>query len=116
LFQKGKRDGKIETLVETQPGENEPQLATNPSTERDEEGNVVNSESSVRDLAPQGLVPSDVINNRLKVNDQDEQQQQQPPKVQFTPTNNYFKNVAENKDLAKLVSQLATCINATKKV
>jgi hypothetical protein len=41
---------------------------------------------------------------------------QQQTRVQFTPVNNYFKNVSDNKDVAKLVSLLITCINATKKV
>ena len=31
-------------------------------------------------------------------------------------TKNYFKNVSENKEIAKLVSLLSTCVNSTKKV
>ncbi|CAF4446404.1 unnamed protein product, partial [Adineta steineri] len=31
------------------------------------------------------------------------------------PTNHYYKDGTENKDVAKLVAILATCINATKK-
>jgi len=61
--------------------------------ERDDDGN--NLESSTKDLVPQII---------------------QQPKVQFTLTNNFFKNVSDNKDISKLISQLATCINATKKV
>ncbi|CAF0729412.1 unnamed protein product, partial [Didymodactylos carnosus] len=47
--------------------------------------------------------------SKVRLNDQQERQ------VVFTPTNNYYKNVSENKDIAKLISLLATCINATKK-
>ena len=35
------------------------------------------------------------------------------PQVQ---TKNYFKNVSENKEIAKLVSLLSTCVMSTKKV
>lgn len=31
-------------------------------------------------------------------------------------TNNFYKHISENKDIIKLISQLATCINTTRKV
>jgi hypothetical protein len=60
------------------------------------------------------LTTTDNINTRSRANTHADQQQQ--PKVQFALANSFFKNVSDNKDIAKLVAQLATCINATKKV
>ncbi len=74
-------------------------------TTRDDDGN--NPESSTKDLSPP------IVTSLLRANEQVDSQQ---PKVQFILTNNFFKNVSENKDISKLISQLATCINATKKV
>ena len=37
-------------------------------------------------------------------------------KVQFATTKNYFRYVAENKEIGKLIGQLATLIKTTKEV
>jgi spore germination protein GerM len=62
------------------------------------------------------LTAADGTPSRSRGNEQTTNSDQQQTRVQFTPANNYFKNVSENKDVAKLVALLATCINATKKV
>ena len=66
-----------------------------------------------KDAAVQIITTSENVNTRSRVNEQVDAQQ---GKVQFTLPNNFYKNVSENKEIAKLVSQLATCTNATKKV
>lgn len=129
FFQQSKRGNKQETPLDAPPTESESHLAINPVAERDDEVNPTTPapppppqsagllESSTRDLAP-----TDSTNSRLRSTDpttnpdQQAQQQQQQNRVQFTPANNYYKNVSDNKDVAKLVSLLVTCINATKKV
>jgi hypothetical protein len=82
------------------PDANERRPTMNQLTDRDDDGNNL-------DVVPQGLFNAD---NRLQYPDS------QQPKVQFSINNNFFKNVTENKDISKLISQLATCINGTKKV
>jgi hypothetical protein len=57
------------------------------------------------------LESPDVTTNRLRTNEQSTTGDHQPSQIQFTPTNNYFRNVSENKDVVKLISLLATCIN-----
>ena len=84
-----------------QPDEDE----RRPTINRDDDGN--NLDPFTRDVVPQGLFNTD---NRPQYPDS------QQPKVQFSINNNFFKNVTENKDISKLISQLATCINGTKKV
>ncbi|UJR23298.1 hypothetical protein I4U23_026313 [Adineta vaga] len=74
-------------------------------TNRDDELNppiIANNPDSIDNILP-----------RSRVNTVDDQQQ--APRVQFTTTNNFYKNVTDNKDIAKLIAQLATCINSTKK-
>ena len=102
-----------------QPGESESRLMMNQTPDRDDEGHPntpgpttagINLESSSKDLAP--IVEG--TNSRLRAGEQVPTNDQS--RVQFTPANNYYKNVSENKDVAKLVALLATCINATKKV
>jgi len=120
---------KHDTPLDAQTTESESHLAANPVPDRDDEGNPVtpgptsagiNLESATKDSAPQGILSTDGANSRLRGTEQtalsEQQQQQQQPRVQFTPANNYYKNVSDNKDIAKLVSLLVTCINATKKV
>ncbi len=130
FFQQSKRGNKLETPFDAQTTESESHLATNPVPDRDDEGNPVtpgptsagiNLESATKDSAPQGILSTDGAISRLRGTEQtalseQQQQQQQQPRVQFTPANNYYKNVSDNKDIAKLVSLLVTCINATKKV
>lgn len=68
----------------------------------------------VRELITQTSLSLDVNATRLKTAETTVEGQQ--GRVQFAATNNYFKNVSENKDVSKLVSLLATCINASRKV
>jgi hypothetical protein len=100
-----------------QPGEHTQHPKTGHTSERDDEANppIINNnpELSAREQASQVLTISDNINTRSRTNTHADQQQ---AKVQFTVANTFFKNVSDNKDIAKLVAQLATCINATKKV
>jgi hypothetical protein len=102
-----------------QPGESDSHVMANQGGERDDEGNPttpgpttpgINLELSTRDFPP----TADSANSRLRATEQVPTTDQ--PRVQFTPANNYYKNVSENKDVTKLVALLATCINATKKV
>ncbi|CAF4139157.1 unnamed protein product, partial [Rotaria magnacalcarata] len=118
-----KRTSKLETPLDTQTGDSESHLATNPPSDHDEEvppvtpGSAsagINLEASTKDLFHQIPPSSEGTNSRLRGNE-NANADQQHHRVQFTPANNYFKNVSENKDVAKLVSLLATCINATKK-
>lgn len=105
--------------------ESESHMGANVNIDRDDEGNPItpgpnatamNLESSTRDLTAQGLVSTDSTTSRGRGTDQaNNADQVQQSRVQFTPANNYYKNVTDNKDVAKLVSLLATCINATKK-
>jgi len=76
----------------------------------------MNLESSTKELAAQGIVSADGTTSRIRGTDPTSNTDPQQPRVQFTPANNYYKNVSDNKDVAKLVSLLVTCINATKKV
>ncbi|CAF3729197.1 unnamed protein product [Adineta steineri] len=94
-----KRDDKQVMLLDTQRGEH------------NNDGND-NIDASPKEPIPQILISSDNIDSRSRVNTITDPQQS---KVQFIAANNFFKNVIENKDVAKLTSQLATCINATKK-
>lgn len=109
------------------PGsESESHMGTNVNADRDDEGNPttpgpmtsgINLESSTRDLAAQGIISTDgtTSRGRATADQPNTTDQPQQSRVQFTPANNYYKNVTDNKDVAKLVSLLATCINATKK-
>lgn len=108
-----------------QAGDNESPVGINATTEHDEEGTPmtpgltsggINLESSGRDLTHQAINTTDGTINRTRATEQTTTGEHQPARVQFTPSNNYFRNVSENKDVVKLVALLATCINATKKV
>ncbi|CAF0837526.1 unnamed protein product [Adineta steineri] len=120
-----KSDNNNEIPVDGQAGDNESHLGINPTTERDDEGipltpglttgGGINLDSSTRDLAHQGLPTTDNTTSRSRANEQITTVDHQQGRVPMTPTNNYYKNVTENKDVAKLVAILATCINATKK-
>ncbi|CAF3405686.1 unnamed protein product [Rotaria sp. Silwood1] len=107
---------KHESTTHMRSDERERYYAINPTFERNEEGSPTNignnTESYTTDLYPQGLITSTNINTRTRVNRS--ARQQQTSKVQFILDNNFFKNVSENKDILKLVAQLATCINTTK--
>lgn len=108
------------------PGsESESRVTTNQTPDRDDEGNPttpgvapssINLEASTRDLLAQTATSMDAGNPRSRAQEQANTNDAQQSKVQFIPANNYFKNVSENKDVAKLVALLATCINATRKV
>ena len=77
----------------------------------------MNIELTARELVTQNSITGEGVNNsRLKGQEQSNLMESQHGKVQFVPTNNFFKNVSENKDVAKLVALLATCINSTRKV
>jgi len=129
-LQQNKRGTKTETPYDAQASESESHLAINSIPDRDDDANppttpgptssAVNLESSTKDVAPQGIISADSANSRLRTTEPttnpEQQQQQQQTRVQFVPVNNYYKNVSDNKDVAKLVSLLVTCINATKKV
>jgi hypothetical protein len=131
-LQQTKRGTKTEIPYDAQASESESHLAINSIPDRDDDANppttpgptssAINLESSTKDLAPQGIISADSANSRLRTTEpttnpeQQQQQQQQQTRVQFVPVNNYYKNVSDNKDVAKLVSLLVTCINATKKV
>ena len=105
--------------------ESESHMALNTNPDRDDEANPVtpgpatsgmNLESSTKELAGQGITSAEGTTSRARGTEPTPNADQQQPRVQFTPANNYFKNVSDNKDVAKLVSLLVTCINATKKV
>ncbi|CAF0723345.1 unnamed protein product [Didymodactylos carnosus] len=49
------------------------------------------------------------LGSKVRLNDPQDQQ------LAVAPANSYYKNVSENKEIAKLVALLATCVNATKK-
>jgi hypothetical protein len=104
----GKRRNRRQISVDMPPDEYERHPTINQPADRDDEMN--NRELFARDLVPQGLLNPD---NPIARSQYIEAQQN---KVQFASNNNFFKNVTENKDISKLVAQLATCINATKKV
>jgi len=99
---------------DTQAGESESPLAINPLSERDDEANPPMTPGPTS--AGFNLESPDVTTNRLRTNEQSTTGDHQQSQIQFTPTNNYFRNVSENKDVVKLISLLATCINSTKKV
>ncbi|CAF4402891.1 unnamed protein product [Rotaria socialis] len=113
---RGKRKGQLEPKSNLNSQEQERLRAINSMTERNDEDNAVyggyNSESFRIDLNPQGIMTSTNVNSGTRFNARVDQQQ--ISKVQFTVDNNFFKSVSENKDIAKLVSQLATCITTTK--
>ncbi len=81
--------------------------------EHDDDGNNNNPELSPKDAALQIITTSENVNIRPRINENLDSQQ---VKMQFILPNNFYKNVSENKEIGKLISQLATCINATKKV
>ncbi|CAF0880138.1 unnamed protein product [Rotaria sordida] len=123
--QQRKRSSKHDIPLDTQIGDSESHLAINPTADHEEENNPItpgsalagaNLETSARDVFHQGSsATTDAgTTSRLRGHEQTNTDQQHS-RVQFTPANNYFKNVSENKDVAKLVALLATCINATKK-
>ncbi len=125
-MQQNKRATKSETPYDAQASENESHVAINSIPDRDDDAipstpgpisSANNLESSIKDLPPQGIVSAESANSRLRTNEQaTTNSEQQQTRVQFVPVNNYYKNVSDNKDVAKLVSLLLTCINATKKV
>ena len=105
-------------------GDNESHGGVNPQSDREDEGAPTtpgltptgfNLDVSTRDLTHQGIPANDNSLNRTRATEPTTTDHRQE-RVQFTPVNNYYKNVSENKDVAKLVAILATCINATKKV
>ncbi len=79
--------------------------------EHEADGN--NSDLSPKEPGLQIITTSENANTRPRANENIDSQQ---TKVQFILPNNFYKNVSENKEIGKLISQLATCINATKKV
>ena len=98
-------------LTMAQPPEYERRPTISRPLEGEEDGN--NSDLSPKDPGLQVLITSENINTRPRISENIDSQQ---AKVQFILPNNFYKNVSENKDIGKLISQLATCINATKKV
>ncbi len=126
VFQQSKRTTKQDTPNDAQINESESHLAINPNPDRDDEANPntpgptssgMNLESSTKELAAQGISSVEGTTSRIRGNEPTTTNtDQQQSRVQFTPANNYYKNVSDNKDVAKLVSLLVTCINATKKV
>ena len=106
VFLQKKRGVKKETIVDNQEENNE-RLLTNRSDTQNPSIVINNNQDFIGNNF-------DNIPPRSRVNTLDDQQQ--VSKVQFITSNNFFKNVTDNKDIAKLNAQLATCINATKKV
>lgn len=116
--------------MEVPGSESESRVTTNQTPDRDDDGNpissaaptsgqptpAINLDASTRDLLAQPATSMEGGNTRSRIQEQISVVETQQNKVQFVPTNNYFKNVSENKDVAKLVALLATCINATRKV
>jgi dynein heavy chain len=98
---------------DTQADESESPRVINPLSERDDEANPMTPGPT---SAGFNLESPDVTTNRLRANEQTTTADNQQSQIQFTPTTNYFRNVSENKDVVKLISLLATCINSTKKV
>lgn len=81
------------------------------STEHDASG--INPESASKDGVVQVIPTSENFHPRPRVIESNDSQRTKMP---VPVANNFYKNVSENKDIIKLVSQLATCINTTKKV
>jgi hypothetical protein len=110
----------MDTPSDMQSNENESHAINHQMTDRDDEGNpttpISNLDSSARDTMPSTVTIAEGTNTRLRAHEQTAIGDLSQNKVQFIPVNNYFKNVSENKDIAKLVALLTTCINATKKV
>lgn len=111
--------------MDGQAAESDSRFGAGSTVDHDEELNPVtpgsavvafNFDSSTKDINAQGQFSNDGTASRLRATDSTVAADPQQTRVQFTPANNYFKNVSENKDVAKLVALLATCINATKKV
>lgn len=93
------------------PAEHERRATILLSTEYDENG--TNPESATKDAVLQVLPTSENVHTRSRVNESTDSQRTKMP---VSVANNFYRNVSENKDIAKLVAQLATCINTTKKV
>lgn len=79
--------------------------------EYDSNGNILESPS--KDVVLQIPAPSDNPHPRSRMHESVDSQRLKMP---LPVANNFYKSVSENKDIAKLISQLATCINTTKKV
>ncbi|XP_071957897.1 dynein axonemal heavy chain 5-like isoform X2 [Antedon mediterranea] len=75
---------------------------------RAEAAHETNRRNSLTSIAPSESSRSDLVSKRGKGG---EDSSNIPP----VQTKNYFKSVSENKDVAKLVAPLSTCINSTKK-
>lgn len=90
----------------------------NPTTDRHDESHPLHGDGQheplTTDASPPRILVSTSVKPRTRFNGRTNQQS--TSKVQFTTDNNFYKNVTENKDIAKLVSQLATCITTTKTV
>ncbi|CAF1610032.1 unnamed protein product, partial [Adineta ricciae] len=121
--QQSKRENNTEIPLDAATGDNESHAGVNPQSDREDEGAPTtpgltptgfNLDASTRDLTHQGVPANDTSLNRTRATEPTTTDHRQE-RVQFTPANNYYKNVSENKDVAKLVAILATCINATKK-
>ena len=103
-------------------GENDSHLVAHPITERDDEDRPITSDLvpptynpnlSAREPPAAGTSAADILTTRSRGNTvvpAPESQQQ------AKATNSYYKHVAENKDISKLIGQLATCINTSKEV
>ena len=107
-------------------GENDSHLAAHPTNERDDEDHPITSDLvaptynpnlSAREPPAGGPLATDILTTRSRGNTVvPVPESQQQAKGTTVPTNSYYKHVAENKDISKLIGQLATCINTSKEV
>ncbi|CAF0809445.1 unnamed protein product [Rotaria sordida] len=116
-WSKDRKKKKHGPTMDMYSAEHERYDALNPTKDRNNERYPTNidnnSESYTTDLHPQRLSTTSAnINTRTQVNER--VRPSQTSKVQFTLDNNCFKSISENKDILKLIAQLATCINTTK--
>lgn len=102
--------------------ENDAHLATHPTAERDDEDHPITSDLvpptynpnlSAREPPAGGPPATDIFTARSRGNTVGAVPELQQ---QAKATNNYYKHVSENKDISKLIGQLATCINTSKEV
>ena len=108
---------RLETSIEVPSSDNESVVATQTNPNEFEDNPLLvnepipNVESSTRDA------PNDVPTHRTRGNTMlTIQEFIQPVKPQFSSGENFFKLISENKEINKLVGQLATCISVIKKV
>lgn len=117
-FQNFTEANRFETSIEVPSSENDPIVVTQTNPNEVEENapaafaeSTLNAENSTRDLLNEVPTHRPRGNTMLTI-----QEFIQPVKPQFTSGENFFKLISENKEINKLVGQLATCISVIRKV